>query len=435
MDALPRVALAPWRLRLAALGEALGHQRHLLAIRDGVVGALPLVLAGSVFLLLAQPPSRALQAWVAPFAPQLLLPTRVLGGAISLYVAFACAYSLAKSYQLDAASAGLVALASYLVAAVQSAPPGQLPSLVLQRLGAGGILAALAIGLLSVELTRFLVDRHWTVRLPPGTPEAVGRSLLALVPCLACVSLVFLLVHVLGADVIRLLQQAAVPLLHAVGSLPGVLGVVLLDSTLWLLGVHAGAVGASLRPLWEAMLLENMEAAAAGAALPHVAPLHFYLWFVWQGGSGGALALGLLLLRCRSAQLRSVGRLGLLPVVCNVNEPLLFGVPVVLNPALAAPFVLAPLLSAVVAYGAFALDWVRRPALEVPWTLPAPVGAFLTTGGDVRAVVLEVCTLALSMAVYWPFLRRYDARLLALETRPSAGGLPPAGSNPVNQSS
>jgi len=415
---------------LQALGEALGHQRHLLAVRDGVVGALPLVLAGSVFLLLAQPPSRALQEWVAPWAPLLLLPTRVLGGAISLYVAFACAYSLAKSYRLDAASAGLVALASYLVAAVQPAPAGQLPSLVLQRLGAGGILAALALGLGTVELTRFLVAKKWTVRLPPGTPEAVGRSLLALVPCLVSVVLVFLLVHVVGTDIIRLLQQLAVPLLHAVGSLFGVLSVVLLDSVLWLLGVHAGAVGASLRPLWEAMLVENMDAAAAGAALPHVAPLHFYLWFVWQGGSGAALALGLLLVRCRSAQLKSVGRLGLLPALCNINEPLLFGVPVVLNPALALPFILAPLLSAGVAYAAFFFHWVHRPLLEVPWTLPAPVGAFLTTGGDVRAVVLELCTLALSLAVYWPFVRRYDAQLLAEEARAKAGGLSPGGTNP-----
>jgi PTS system cellobiose-specific IIC component len=429
VEALPRATPASWRGRLQALGEALGRQRHLLAVRDGVVGALPLVLAGSVFLLLAQPPSRALQAWVAPWVPLLLLPTRVLGGAISLYVTFACAYALAKSYHLDAASSGLVALASYLVAAVQPAPVGQLPTLVLQRLGAGGILAALAIGLGSVELTRFLVQRRFTVRLPPGTPEAVGRSLLALVPCLASVTVVFVLVHLAGADIIRLLQHAAVPLLHAVGSLLGVLSVVFLDSLLWLLGVHAGAVGASLRPLWEAMLLENMEAAAAGAALPHVAPLHFYLWFVWQGGSGAALALGLLLVRCKSVQLKSVGRLGLLPAVCNINEPLLFGVPVVLNPALAVPFVVAPLLSAAVAYSAFALDWVRRPSLEVPWTLPAPVGAFLTTGGDVRAVVLELCTLLLSLAVYWPFVRRYDARLLAEEAR-RGGGLPPGGANP-----
>jgi PTS system cellobiose-specific IIC component len=423
LDALPRADPASWRGRLQQVGDRLAQQRHLLAIRDGVVGALPLVLAGSVFLLVAQPPSRLLQEWIAPWAPTLLLPTRVLGGAIALYVAFSAAHALARTYQLDAASCGLVAVASYLVAAVQPAPAGQVPAIALGRLGAGGILAALAIALGSVELTRVLVRRRWTVRLPAGTPDAVGRSLLALVPCLASVTLVFLLVHVLGTDLIQLLQRAAVPLLRAVGSLPGVIGVVLVDSVLWLLGVHAAAVGASLRPLWEAMLVENMEAAAAGAALPHIAPLHFYLWFVWQGGSGSALALGLLLWRCRSSQLRSVGRLGLLPAVCNINEPLLFGVPVVLNPALAVPFVLAPLASAVVAYGAFALHWVRRPALEVPWTLPAPIGAFLTTGGDVRAVLLEVCTLALSIAIYWPFVRRHDARLLAEEARRSGASL------------
>jgi PTS system cellobiose-specific IIC component len=103
---------------------------------------------------------------------------------------------------------------------------------------------------------------------------------------------------------------------------------------------------------------------------------------------------------------------------------------VVLNPALAVPFVVAPLLSAAVAYAAFSLDWVRRPLLEVPWTLPAPVGAFLTTGGDVRAVVLELFTLALSVGFYWPFVRRYDARLLAEEARGAAGGLSPEGANP-----
>ena len=119
MDALPRAPPASWHGRLQAAGERLARQRHLLAVRDGVVGALPLVLAGSVFLLLAQPPSRVLQAWIAPWAPTLLLPTRVLGGAIALYVAFSAAYALARSYRLDAASCGLVALATYLVAAVQ----------------------------------------------------------------------------------------------------------------------------------------------------------------------------------------------------------------------------------------------------------------------------------------------------------------------------
>jgi len=163
------------------------------------------------------------------------------------------------------------------------------------------------------------------------------------------------------------------------------------------------------------MLLQNMEAVSRGAWLPHVATLQFYLWFVWQGGSGAALALTLLLARARSSQLRSVGRLGLIPAICNISEPVLFGAPVVLNPRLAIPFFLAPLACTATAYLAFQLNWATRPYLEIPWTLPAPAGAWLSTGGDPRALALQIFNLLLAIALYWPFVRGYDRSLVAAE--------------------
>jgi PTS system cellobiose-specific IIC component len=194
-----------------------------------------------------------------------------------------------------------------------------------------------------------------------------------------------------------------------------------------MLGVHAGAVLATIRPLWETMLVENMEAAASGSrALPHIATQPFYLWWVWQGGSGATLPLALLLTRAKSAQLKGVGRIGLLPAICNINEPILFGAPVVMNPALAVPFFAVPLVSVALAYAAFSLGWVNRPFLEMPWTLPAPVGAFLSTGGDWRAVVLQLLNLAVGLALYWPFLRRYDKRLLAREQATPGSSILPA---------
>jgi PTS system cellobiose-specific IIC component len=205
------------------------------------------------------------------------------------------------------------------------------------------------------------------------------------------------------------------------------------DSALWLLGVHASAALGTVKPLWEAMLVQNMEAARQGApVLPHIGTLQFYLWFVWQGGSGTALALVLLLLRARSSQLKGVGRLSLLPAFCNITEPVLFGVPVVLNPALAIPFFAAPLASAAAAYLAFHWNWVRRPYLEVPWTLPAPAGAFFSTGGDYRAVLLQLFNLGLALVLYWPFVRRYDRRLAHPKAAPSgsAGTLLTTQQNP-----
>lgn len=418
------------RAGLARTADRLARQRHLVAVRDGIVGALPLVLVGSLFLLLAQPPWPALQRLVEPVSATLLLPYRVLGGCIALWVTFGTAQALARSYTLDAPAAGLIATACYVLAALQPPLPGQPLTLALQRLGAGGIFTGLLIAVGSVELTRLLVARRWTLRIPGGAPEVVVRSFVALLPALLSVSGVFLVVHVLHLDLVSALARAVAPLIQAADSLPGVLAVVALDSGLWLLGIHAAALTAGMRPIWEAMLVSNMEAVAAAAPLPHFAPLHFYLWFVWQGGSGAALALGLLLLRCRSAQLRTVGRAGIVPVLCNINEPLLFGVPVVLNPRLALPFLAAPLASAVVAWSAFRLGWVRPPYLETLWTLPAPIGAWLTTGGDVRAVILELATLALSLVIYWPFVSREDRRLLAEEQATSGPSLSPPPSTP-----
>lgn len=414
------------RAALAAFGDFLLKQRHLAALRDGVVGALPLILVGSLFLLLAQPPSRALQALVAPYVPLLLVPYRALGGMVAVYVTFCAAHSLAKSHQLDAMACGLVAMASYVVAALPTpdlAVPGgaavAAPALLWPRLGASGIFAGLLLALGSVELTRVFVTQRWTIRLPPSAPEVVVRSFLALVPALAVIVLTFLVVHVLRVDLVLLLDRAARPFLVATGSLPAAIAVVAVDSTLWLLGVHASAALSTLKPLWEAMLVQNMEAVSHGqTVLPHIATQQFYVWFVWQGGSGMTLPLALHLLRARSGQLRSLGRLSLLPALCNINEPILFGVPVVLNPKLAVPFFLAPIGSAVLAYAALAAGWVTRPYLETVWTLPAPLGAFLSTGGDVRAIVLELCTLGWGLALYWPFVRRYDASLVAKE----AGG-------------
>jgi PTS system cellobiose-specific IIC component len=405
---------------LQSVGEFFATQRHLVAVRDGIVGALPLVLIGSVFLLAAQPPSAALQKWIAPFSPALLVPYRVLGGMISVYVTFSAAHSLAKSYGLDAAAAGLIAMASFLVAAVPTpslAEPALAAMLPIQRLGAQGIFAGLIIALGTVELGRLFVRRGWTIRMPQTAPEMVIRSFLALIPGFAAILIVFVVTHLLRFDLVHLLDSFARPLLRATGSLPAALAVVAVDSGLWLLGVHASAALGTMKPLWEAMLLQNMEAAAQGIALPHVATLHFYLWFVWQGGSGAALPLALLLLRARSTQLKGVGRLGILPAICNISEPVLFGAPVVLNPQLAIPFFLAPLASAATAYLAFQLNWVTRPYLEVPWTLPAPAGAFLSTGGDVRAVFLETFNLFLGLLVYWPFVRRYDRYLQLAEGR------------------
>lgn len=401
------------RPQLSTFAERVATQRHLRAVRDGVIAALPLVLIGSIFLLLAQPPSVALREWVEPFQDRLLLPYRMLGGLVAIYVSFAVARSLAKSYGIDELGAGLVAAAAFFTAQPIAALEGGGWGLAAGGLGAGGIFGAILISLGSVELHRWLVGRNWVLRLPQEVPDAIRASFQAVLPALASVGSVWLVVHVVGLDIVGGARLLAAPLVGASDSLPGVLTIVLMDSGLWLLGIHPVAALAALKPVWLSLLTENMAAAAQGAPLPHIATREFYLWFVWQGGSGGTLAVAWLLLRARSRQLRLVGKLGFVPAVFNINEPILFGLPIVLNPRLALPFLFAPLVTGTIAYGVFALGWVTPPHLEVLWTLPAPLGAFLATGGDLRAIVLQVFNLVVAAAIWWPFLRAEDRRLLS----------------------
>lgn len=428
----PGAALGNVRARLQRIGDFFAKQRHLIAVRDGVVSALPLVITGSLFLIIAQLPG--LEQPLRPYVPLLLVPYRALGGAIAIYVTFAAAYSLSRSYSLDMLASGLLALAAYVLAALPgpvSPPPAVAvpPGLPLSRLGAGGIFAGLAIAIATVELQRFFVQRRLTIRMPASAPEVVIRSFAALIPSVAVLTLTFLLVHVAHVDLISLLERLSAPLVSAAETLPAALAVAGIDSGMWLLGVHASAVTATLRPVWEVMLMENQSAVGQGLTLlPHIAPQEFYLWFVWQGGSGGTLALALLLFRARSAQLRNLGKVSWVPALFNVNEPLVFGVPIVLNPMLVVPFVLAPALCVITTYVSFRYNWVMRPFGQVPWTAPAPVGAFLSTR-DPRAVVLQMINLAMSMLVYWPFVRRYDRRLLGQE-QSKAADLPIAAQSP-----
>lgn len=373
-----------------------------------MVAALPVILVSSLLLLLAAPPLPALATFLAPLAPKLTLAVKALNGGLSLYVAFGCAQSLARRRGIDPVGPAVSAAAALLLSAVK--PDGGIP---LDRLNQTGLFAGLLFGLASAELSAFAERRRLTLRLPDGVPPAIVRSFAALLPG-AALLIGALLLRLLDADLLAATDLLARPLVAVAGSFGGVILICLCDAGFYYFGVHPAGVLAALQPLWLSMLTENQAARLAGRALPHLATREFFLWFVWQGGSGGTLALLLCLLFARATSLKTTARLALVPAIFNINEPLLFGLPIVLNPTLLVPFLLGPIVSASVAYFAFSLSLVPRPVYEVLWTLPAPVGAFLACG-SLRAVALELTTLTLTTMLWWPFVRHLDRARLSAE--------------------
>ncbi len=417
------------------VAEKLGTQPHLNAIRDGVVGALPLVLIGSLFLLVAQPPlpsQTALEAYAKIqlpngqfLVPQLLIGFRLLVGMIGLYVAFATAHSLARRYDLDALSGGLLSAAGLLMLnGMQLATPlgSSAPSKVVPmlNLGSGGLFMALLLGLFVPEIMRLARKYKWEITMPAGVPPAVGRSFSALIPGLLVLVPLWTVVHLFGIDLFALINQyltAPVQALSQSGTTVYLLllAIILIDSVLWLLGVHAVAILAPVSAIWLANITANGDAVAAGKVALDLNTREALQFYIWVGGSGATIALPFLLLRARAASLRAVAKISALPALFNINEPLIFGVPVMMNLTLAPAFLLAPIITLTTTVLAVKYGLVPVPSLVVPWTLPGPIGAFLATHGSWQAATLSTINILLAALIYWPFVRALDARQAALE--------------------
>lgn len=394
----------------------LSEQRHLLAIRDGVISALPFIIIGSFFLILAFPPlpqDSSLLLWAEKHRFAILIPYRLTMFIMSLYIAAGIGYRLAKSYQLDPLAGSQLAIAALLLTIIPQSKEGTF-YLPMTDLGGHGLFVAMIVSIFAVEVLRFCQQKKMTIRLPSQVPSSVFRSFEALIPVTILVLFMTLITVAAQLDLHALVTKMAAPLVQAGDTLLGVLIPVGLTTFFWSFGIHGlSIVGTIVRPVWEVYLAKNAEAVAASKAIPHIAPEPFYQWFIWIGGSGATLGL-VIAMFCfsKSTYSKAMARAVVIPALFNINEPLLFGLPIILNPLLIIPFISVPLITAAISYLATLWGWVQPTYILVPWTLPAPLGAYLATGGDIRAIVLVLINIFLSFLIYLPFFKLHEKRIL-----------------------
>jgi cellobiose PTS system EIIC component len=188
--------------------------------------------------------------------------------------------------------------------------------------------------------------------------------------------------------------------------LPWILVYALVVTMLWSAGINGdNAVDAIVAPVFLQYLSANVDAVTRGVPLPYVTAYGFFTTFVDVGGTGATIALALVLWRSRDAGLRQVSRLSLPTQIFQINEPIFFGLPIVLNPVFMIPYVLNALILTAATYVLMQSSLLRQPFVNVPWTTPPIVGHYLVTGGDWRAAVWGACSIGIAMMVYWPFAR------------------------------
>jgi PTS system cellobiose-specific IIC component len=298
---------------------------------------------------------------------------------------------LARRREVPRAIALVIATAAFAL----SLPYGKAGSIfeLARALGSSGLFLALGIALATVGLLRLGFHRFG---------KTFGSVFAAL-----CIDGGAATLIAFGFSITTALAIVIAPLGNLGDSLTALLILTFIETALWTIGIHGPALlAAVVLPVYIHLQVQNTEALAHDQPLPHIVTVSMFL-FVFPGGAGATLPLVLLLLRSKVKRVKRIALATLLPSLVNANEPLMFGLPLVLNPVLGVPFIIVPLVLAFVSYEAIALGFVSRPAYYIPSMVPAPLGAFLATK-DWRSVLLVLLDVALGLAIYAPFVAIYE---------------------------
>ncbi|UXY09344.1 PTS sugar transporter subunit IIC [Kosakonia sp. ML.JS2a] len=426
MSSLYSQLIAVIEQKITPLAGAVGQQKYVTSIRDGFILALPFMIVGSFMLVFIFPPfspdthwgfARAWLQFSLEHRANLMLPYYFSMGIMTIFISVGVAASLARHHALDPLTSGMLSLMGFLLIA---APLNE--GLVSTAYFSGqGIFTALLVAIYTTEMYAFLRRHNITIRLPPEVPTGVARSFEILIPVLAVVLTLHPLNLLIEAQFGMIIPEAIMslvkPLVAASDTLPAILLSVLVCQILWFAGIHGALIVTGImNPFWMANLSVNQAAIAAGTAIPHIYVQGFWDHYLLIGGVGSTLPLALLLIRSKAVHLRTIGRMGIVPGMFNINEPILFGAPIIMNPLFFIPFVLVPMVNATLAYFALDFNLVARVVSMTPWTTPAPIGASWAANWAFSPVIMCLICMATSALMYYPFFKAYEKQLLAQDS-------------------
>jgi len=222
---------------------------------------------------------------------------------------------------------------------------------------------------------------------------------------------------VLGVDINGIIQTAFQPVVFALNTLPGILVYALLVTLLWSVGINGdNTMDAIVAPIFLQYLAANVEAVTQGQPLPYVTAYGFFTAFVNVGGTGATIGLALSLAFSKEPGFRKVSRLSLPTQIFQINEPILFGMPIVLNPIFMLPFILNALILTTCSYLLMEWNVIHKPFVNVPWTTPPIIGHYLVSGGDWKAAVWGAISIVIAVLIYYPFAKVAERQRLAAES-------------------
>lgn len=414
--------------KVVPVASRIAAQKHLAALRDGLTILIPFTVIGGISLMIANPPVDlevmkpthilfqfliAWKNWSVDWASLLTIPFNLTIGIISVYVVLGVSYRLSHHYHMEAFPNSLTALFVFLCIAGVPQSLSEGSYIDTSGLGASSMFTAIIVGLLVIEINHFMIVKNMKISMPEGVPPMVSGPFEVLLPLVVNTILFIAIDQVVlyftGSGLTNLVFTIFTPLISATASLPSMLFIVVLTVVFWFFGIHGdNMVSAITTPIFTGNLVANLDAYNAGKEIPNIIAGNFTFIF------GLAIVYLAILFNmnfiCKNQRLRSLGKLAIPSSLFNINEPLVFGVPTVLNILTFIPSIICIIINVSIAYGATYFHFIDKTCMSVPWTLPAPIYAFLSTL-DYKAMLIWFILFAINIIIFIPFMKSYDKQM------------------------
>lgn len=418
---------------LMPLSAKLSSNKELTAVKDGMIVTVPATIFGAIALILTNIPylenvAPDLKNWLGRFFEQ---ATPITIGLIALLILLGIANSYSKQLKEEPIYGILVAVISFLALTIFSNTGDALQGtdtienvtmanvIPTSVFSSTGIFTAIIVSLVSIRVYHWIKSKKWTIKMPEAVPPNVSESFTALIPISLTILLFIIIRNLFLLTDYQTFQNfiyeiITAPLLTIGNSVWAVVIFILIQQILWFFGIHGtNVVMAVWSPILLSLMTANMEAYSAGKELPYILSQTF--WQVYSAPF--LLCVPILLLFTKSAQSKAIGKLSVIPALFSINEPYLFGLPVILNPILFIPFIGVYLLQFIIMYVLAQVGIIPIPVVPVPWTTPIILSGLLSTNFNVMGAVAQVISLAVGLVLWYPFIKILDKSYLENEKK------------------